>query len=438
MKYFTFLVLLLIIGQILAQNFENCKGTTNNQPLIDVDAKLVQQTPGGKKYFFAQGDNQITIVNVTGTYYEMGYKTGVLMKEEINSNLNEMNKYVVQQIDDLLENFGVPAYLVKILVNKNIEKLGDYLLGLNWELAFPYIPTRYIDEMQGLADGSQASFQLIRNWNMFPELIKAHCTIVGAWAPSTKGDKLLTLRSLDFDHASPMNKNPLITVYHPTQQDGENKSYPFSNIGYAGLIGALTANGSQGVSVAEKVWLPRDTSNNPTTYQGKPWMFALRDLAEFELTIQDLDDALWNTDRTCRIHVGIASAESQTFQGVNYSWKVIEFFNDQNYTYTEAHPQLDGIMYFDKHVQPSNDACIGDILSYYWGEITWETLFRDVAGWHKTGDTQVCVTDVYESTIYISYSAANTNIEAHERSPMKIDLRPYYGTSGSLQKPLKN
>lgn len=25
----------------------------------------------------------------------------------------------------MLENFGVPAYLVKILVNKNIEKLGD-------------------------------------------------------------------------------------------------------------------------------------------------------------------------------------------------------------------------------------------------------------------------------------------------------------------------
>lgn len=64
------------------------------------------------------------------------------------------------------------------------------------------------------------------------------------------------------------------------------------------------------MSVAEKVWLPRDTTGNPTTYAGTPWMFVLRDLAEFELTIDDLADAIYNANRTCRIHVGIASATS--------------------------------------------------------------------------------------------------------------------------------
>jgi hypothetical protein len=39
-------------------------------------------------------------------------------------------------------------------------------------------------------------------------------------------------------------------------------------------------------------------------------MFVLRDLAEFELTLEDLHDAIYNADRTCRIHVGMASAES--------------------------------------------------------------------------------------------------------------------------------
>lgn len=39
--------------------------------------------------------------------------------------------------------------------------------------------------MQGLADGSGLDFTLIRDWNMFPELIKAHCSIVGTWDPST-------------------------------------------------------------------------------------------------------------------------------------------------------------------------------------------------------------------------------------------------------------
>lgn len=37
---------------------------------------------------------------------------------------------------------------------------------------------------------------------------------------------------------------------------------------------------------------------------------------------------LWHTKRTCRIHIGMASLESNGFEGVDYSEKVIEFFND--------------------------------------------------------------------------------------------------------------
>lgn len=117
---------------------------------------------------------------------------------------------------------------------------------------------------------------------MFPELIKAGCTILGAWSKSTVDEKLLTLRALDWDKDAPINRNPLITVYHPV---GDSGSHPFSNIGYAGLIGSLTAGGSQGVSITEKVWLPRDKTGIPTTYKGTPWTFVLRDLAEYGTTL---------------------------------------------------------------------------------------------------------------------------------------------------------
>lgn len=55
-------------------------------------------------------------------------------------------------------------------------------------------------------------------------------------------------------------------------------------------------------------------------------------------------DTLANTARTCRIHMGLASAESEAYEGVDYSWKVLEFFNDKNYTaYSPAHPKLEGV-----------------------------------------------------------------------------------------------
>jgi len=61
---------------------------------------------------------------------------------------------------------------------------------------------------------------------------------------------------------------------------------------------------------------------------------------------------IYNTDRTCRIHIGLGSAESNSFEGLDYSWKVVDVFNDHNYTsYNDlSHPEMEGVVFFDKHV----------------------------------------------------------------------------------------
>jgi len=43
-----------------------------------------------------------------------------------------------------------------------------------------------------------------------------------------------------------------VTVYMPTEEG----SVPFANIGFAGLVGSLTAMNKNGVSIGEKVWYP--------------------------------------------------------------------------------------------------------------------------------------------------------------------------------------
>lgn len=104
----------------------------------------------------------------------------------------------------------------------------------------PYIPERFIQEMEGIAKGASISYDSIKRLNMFPELIKAACSIVGTWKDSTVDNKLFTLRALDWEPDAPVSKYPVITVYH----SNEEGSYPFANIGYAGLIGSITAVGS--------------------------------------------------------------------------------------------------------------------------------------------------------------------------------------------------
>lgn len=58
-----------------------------------------------------------------------------------------------------------------------------------------------------------------------------------------------------------------------------------------------------------------------------------------------------------------------------YAEKVLNNYDDKNYThYNESyHPKRPGVAYFDKHVQPSGDNCVGSLLAsvniYYNSEI---------------------------------------------------------------------
>lgn len=155
---------------------------------------------------------------------------------------------------------------------------------------------------------------------MIPELIKASCTIVGAYGVATVNTDMYSLRALDWEPDAPVNRNPSMIVYHSTEEG----SHPFANIGFAGFIGGLTVIGSQGVSISEKVWIPRnDIDMVPTTYFGKPWAFVTRDLGEFGTSMESMVSELYSTHRTCRIHIGMASEESKDFEIANYSWKVL-------------------------------------------------------------------------------------------------------------------
>ena len=95
------------------------------------------------------------------------------------------------------------------------------------------------------------------------------------------------------------------------------------------------------------------------------------------------------------IHLGFGSLPDNTFRGVDYATNVLIFYDDKNYTRYDsvAHPQLDGVFFYDRRVQPSTDTCVANILKSKHGFITPETLFRDVAGYHSTGNAQVCVMD---------------------------------------------
>lgn len=232
------------------------------------------------------------------------------------------------------------------------RKVAFAAVDLNYEIAKPYIPSRFIEEMQGIHDGSNgvADFLMIRRINFLPEIIKAQCTIAGAFGPATKDGNLLHLRALDWDHNAPVDKYPGIIIYEPTEQG----SHTFANIGFLGLTGILTGMAKNGVSIGEKVMYPTPGAypvEPTTTYVGKPWMFVLKDALQFATTQDDVYNQFKSTKRTAALHLGAASVKDNSFRIYDYAANMLMAIDDKNYThYSNEHPQLDGIVFYDKGV----------------------------------------------------------------------------------------
>lgn len=199
--------------------------------------------------------------------------------------------------------------------------------------------------------------------NFFPELIKAACSIVGVWGDATADGKVYHLRALDWDANSPAARRPSIVIY----DSNEPGSSPIANIGFLGLIGSLTGISKSGISIGEKYMYPNGRAHYPleplTTYVGKPWMFVLRDTIQFAKNKHDVYNSLNGAKRTCRIHLGSASKEDKQFVMYDYAANFLTPIDDKNFTYfSDEHPQLSGVAYYDQNTQPSNDGCVGAIL----------------------------------------------------------------------------
>lgn len=159
------------------------------------------------------------------------------------------------------------------------QTLAAILLDLNWFAVRLFTPSRFIDEMKGIAAGSKGlvDYHRLRRINMVPEITRAACTIMGVHNSATADGKLYHLRTLDWNPTASVNEFPSLIIYEPT----ELNSNVFANIGYLGVVGTLTAMSKTGISVGEKVMYVKSASDYPTepkyTYFGKPWMFVLRD-----------------------------------------------------------------------------------------------------------------------------------------------------------------
>jgi hypothetical protein len=204
--------------------------------------------------------------------------------------------YDLLMIEAGLENYVEPwmGWMIYYLF---VEHVFSVFIDADYLMTYLFTPERYFQEMKGIVDGSggEVTWSHIRRLNLYAELSRAHCTILGAWGTATADGKLYHLRTLDWNPSAPVNEYPSIVIYEPT----EPGSQTFANIGYLGLIGSLTALNKAGISVGEKVMYRKSNINYDIepkwSYFGKPWMYVLRDTIQFATSMHDVERMLIDT-----------------------------------------------------------------------------------------------------------------------------------------------
>eukprot|EP01121_Diplochlamys_sp_Union-15-3_P011240 TRINITY_DN3231_c0_g3_i2.p1 TRINITY_DN3231_c0_g3~~TRINITY_DN3231_c0_g3_i2.p1 ORF type:complete len:430 (-),score=64.57 TRINITY_DN3231_c0_g3_i2:65-1327(-) len=391
-----------------------CSGSPNLLP-VGSDLSFVASTSNGKLYQAKSVEPPLNVLHVSGTPYQMGFAHGTLLKTQIQTLVPDVLNYIYSQVDSAID--FLPEWIRKV-----IEEYGvAAALDAEHLATEAYTPQYFFDEIRGIADGSGVDYDELIQIHMFPELIKASCSMVGASgsAIAKTNGTLYQLRALDWSTDGPFQLFPQVLVYHP------DNGHPFSILSWAGFIGAISGYSSAPIGICEKVWL---SYNGSDSRFGIPFHFLLRDILQFDKTIDDSLSRIINADRTCSIWIGLGDPVNK-FRAVQYSYDYVNIYNDKNFPEYKNHPRMDGLVYVDKHVQPSTNPCLSSLLQQHYGSIDALTMFQHITAELETGNMHIAIYDFATSFMYVSNASPYINgtyTPAYKRPFVQLNMNELF------------
>jgi len=310
----------------------------------------------------------------------------------------------------------------------------DTLLDLTEAATVEYTPSYWFEELHGLADGvgnaSAVTYEQLYRVTLLGELTKGTCSMFGAWGDAlanVPGLELLQLRALDWDTGGPFPTYPAVIVYHPNSDNG----HPFANVGWTGWIGSITGMSSVQTAISEIGVYFADESWGSESREGYPFTYILRDLLQYDLTVDDASNRLANADRTCDLLFGFGDGKAPEFRGYQYSYSVLNIYNDMNLQPLNAtwHPRINDIVYWGMDwLCPGFNSVLNEMLTQYYGNITAENTIKYILPAMQTGGTHVAIYDLTNQYMYYSSVGleGSPNRLAYQRPFTRLDMQALF------------
>jgi isopenicillin-N N-acyltransferase-like protein len=230
------------------------------------------------------------VLHLKGKPYEMGFQQGTLLSDDCKSSFQYLFEGKLKE--------------------KKIEYLGVTLpikqaIAAIFAVQRPYIPERYIEEMEGMADALHMDPQTVFLANSIPEFF--HCSGFALLGEITQPGTLLHGRVLDYGVDWKLQEHAVLVVAEPEGR------IPFANVTFAGFIGSVSGMNNQQVSIGEM------GGGGQGKWAGSPMAFLVRRVLEEAGTLDEAIQIFKTSKRTCEYYYVIADAKANSAVGLDGS-----------------------------------------------------------------------------------------------------------------------
>jgi len=131
---------------------------------------------------------------------------------------------------------------------------------------------------------------------------------------------------------------------------------------------------------------------------GYAWNFLYQDILQFDMDTDAALSRIGTANRTCAIWVGLGDANgndgSGGFKLVQYAQQTFNVLNDRNFpAYPPAHDLFKQLVFINKHVQPSSEPCMNDLMHAVHGSVTGRAAAQYVSALEQTGNCHIAAWD---------------------------------------------
>ena len=393
-------ILFIFLFTLICGCSQNEKSTAViGNKIIKAEITRIADTEHGSLGIAGMGEDKIHILKVWGTPYEMGKAHGMLMKKEIAEHLPN---------------------LIKIMVEKSGQQVS--LLDEVYMATKPFIPERFIEEMQGIADGTGLSLTDVIRANLIGEAGEWHCSLFGAWGKATANGHLYQLRSLDYETHANIQNHPVMVIYSP------DNGHPFANITWAGVVGSISGISSERLAISE---IGDDYDKERDSFAGIPFIFLLRDILQFDISLDAAIDRVKNASRTTSLLYGIGDGKLGQLRGLQTSHAICNVYDPDNLEpLTKTHQRIEDIVYWGMSWNvPAYDGPLHDKLIEHYGNINAEVTINDIVTSVKTGNLQTVVYDLTAMKTWVANARADDEsgpLAAYDRQFVEFDMNELF------------